>query len=95
MILKDSVFRGKPSIRGAFSNAAPFQKANRWISETPAYKTRVTVNGNKATFYFECHYVDVETQKLMLWNAVSTDLQKINGKWLITKMVSSTPTLVP
>lgn len=95
MTLKGAVFHGKPSIRGAFSNSAPFQKDNRWISETPAYKTRVTVNGDKGTFYFECHYVDVDTQKLALWNAVSADVQKIKGNWLITKMTSSTPLLVP
>ena len=95
MILGPSTFRGKSSIRGAFSNSKPFQKENRWISETPAYKTRVTVSGNKGTFYFECHYVDVATQKLTLWNGVSADLQKIKGRWLITKMVASTPPLVP
>ena len=95
MILGSAVFHGKPAIRTAFSGAKPFQKENRWISETPAYKSRVTLSGNKGTFYFECHYIDVETQKLTLWNGVSADLQKIKGKWLITKMVASTPPLVP
>ena len=95
MILGPATFHGKPSIRGAFANSKPFQKENRWLSETPAYKTRITVSGNKGTFYFECHYIDVATQKLALWNGVSADIQKVNGKWLITKMVASTPPLVP
>lgn len=96
MILGQSVTaHGKAAIRHAFSVAKPFQTENHWISETPAYKTRVTVSGGKGTFYFECHYVDVETQKLVFYNAVSADVQKIKGKWLITKVVGSTPTLVP
>jgi hypothetical protein len=45
--------------------------------------------------YFECHYVDVDTGKVVLVNGISQDLQKINGKWLITKTVGSSPILEP
>ena len=38
--------------------------SEHWISDTPAYKIRATVNGNRGTLYFECHYVDVDTQKV-------------------------------
>ena len=37
---------------------AVFQPENHWVSDTPAYKIRITVNGDKGTLYFECHYVD-------------------------------------
>jgi len=87
--------KGKPAIRAVFSKAGPFQQENRWVSETPAYKIRTTVVGKRATLYFECHYVDVDTGKVVLVNGISQDLQKINGKWLITKTVGSSPILEP
>ncbi len=52
---------GKAEIRALFAKAGPFQPQNHWISDTPAYKIRTTVNGNKGTLYFECHYIDVDT----------------------------------
>ena len=87
--------KGKPAIRAIFSKAGPFQPQNKWVSETPAYKIRTTVVGKRATLYFECHYVDVDTGKVVLVNGISQDLQKINGKWLITKTVGSSPILEP
>src|SRR5205085_9670735 len=40
--------RGAAQIRSFFAHkAAPFQQENHWVSETPAYKTRITVNGDK------------------------------------------------
>src|SRR5262249_18318026 len=87
--------QGKPAIRALFAKAASFQPQNHWVSETPAYKIRTTVIGTNATLYFECHYVDADTGKVVLVNGISMDLQKINGKWLITKVVSSTPILEP
>ena len=56
---------GKAEIRKFFeTKAAPFQPVNHWLSDTPAYKIRTTVNGDKGTLYFECHYIDTKTQKV-------------------------------
>ena len=30
---------------------------NNWVSETPIYKVRIRVNGDRGTLYFECVYV--------------------------------------
>ena len=87
---------GAKQIRDFFANkAAPFQPENEWVSETPAYKIRVTVNGNKGTLYFECHYVDVDTGKVAATVGADQDVRKINGRWLITKLISSSATLKP
>jgi hypothetical protein len=87
---------GKDQIRDFFKNkAAPFQAANHWVSETPAYKIRATVNGDKGTLYFECHYVDVKTQKIVSIVGADQTVQQIDGKWLITSSASATPTLSP
>jgi ketosteroid isomerase-like protein len=88
-------YRGKAAIRGLFAKAGPFQLQNHWESDTPAYKIRVTVNGNRGTLYFECHYVDVDTGKVAVAVGADQDVRKINGKWLITKGIGSSVTLKP
>ena len=88
-------YSGKRAIRGVFAKSGPFQPQNHWESDTPAYKIRTTVNGNKGTLYFECHYIDVETGKVVLVVGGDNEVRKIQGKWLFTKLVSSSPTLKP
>jgi hypothetical protein len=91
-----TILRGKKEIRDFFTNqAAPFQHAHHWISDTPAYKIRSTVNGDKGTLYFECHYVDVKTQKVVQVVGADQDVARINGRWLITRLIAATPKLSP
>jgi uncharacterized protein (TIGR02246 family) len=85
---------GTKQIRNFFvTKAAPFQPGNHWLSDTPAYKIRTTVDGDRGTLYFECHYVDVDTGKVMAVVAADLDVAKINGRWLITNSVGASPTL--
>jgi SnoaL-like domain len=87
---------GAAQIRDFFAHmAAPFQPANHWVSDTPAYKVRATVNGDKGTLYFECDYVDVKTNKVVNVVAADENVQKINGKWLITSSAATPATLKP
>ena len=78
-----------------FAKAGPFQAQNHWESDTPAYKIRITVDGNKGTLYFECHYIDVDTGKVATAVGADQELRKINGKWLIINLAASTVTLKP
>jgi hypothetical protein len=89
--------------------AGGLQAANKFVSLSPAYKTKyVPVKDEdgqwKSSVYFECHYFDVSldpTTGLPLWAAKShVDLdgeaRKINGRWLLTKVSSSAvPVPVP
>ena len=84
---------GKTQIRAFFRTAGPFLPGHHWVSDTPSYKIRITVNGDKGTLYFECHYVDVKTGKLAALVGADQNLQKIDGKWLITSAASATPKL--
>jgi hypothetical protein len=93
--IKGTTFTGKAAVRKVFAKAAPFQAQNHWESDTPAYKIRTTLHGNRGTLYFECHYIDVDTGKVILVVGGDNDVRKINGKWLFTKLVSSSPTLKP
>ena len=83
--VEDQALTGKPAIRHWFAteNKAFFPQ-NHWIADTPTYKIRATVNGDKGTLYFECHYIDPKTWKVMAVAGVNHTLQKIDGKWLIT-----------
>ena len=86
--------------------AGGLQPANKWVSLTPAYKTKyVPVKKDDqwtSTTYFECHYFDVSTNPATgqpFWTAKShVDLtgeaMKIDGKWLLTR-VSTTAVGIP
>jgi ketosteroid isomerase-like protein len=87
---------GKQKIRQFWLNkSVAFEPTNRWVSETPAYKVRITVNGDRGTLHFECHYIDVKTKKLVVAVAADQEVARINGKWLITDMVAQSATLSP
>src|ERR1044072_1401071 len=87
--INGTTYTGKADIRKFFEGAGPFQPQNHWVSDTPAYKIRTTVNGDKGTLYFQCHYIDVKTQKLGPVVGADQDMKKIDGKWLITNSVAS------
>ena len=86
---------GKAAIREFWLTTKPFQPENNWVSETPAYKLRASVHGDKGTLYFECHYVDPATK--MVVGVVGADQQvaRINGEWLVTSNVGASPILEP
>jgi hypothetical protein len=87
-------YTGKDQIRRFFETKnAAFMPQHHWESDTPAYKMKVTLHGDKATLYFECHYVDVNTSELMSVVGVDHNLQKIKGKWLIVEG-SGAPTVL-
>ena len=89
-------YSGKDQIRAFFATkAAPFQPQNNWVSETPAYKIRITVNGDSGTLYFECHYVDVATRTVKAVVGADLNVSRVNGRWLIVNSVSASPILSP
>lgn len=85
---------GKAQIRQWFATQSKaFKPGDVWESDTPSYKIRINQNGDKATMYFECHYIDPKTRKVVAWAGVTHTLQKIKGRWLIVDSASSNPTL--
>jgi ketosteroid isomerase-like protein len=90
-----ATYRGKSQLRAFFSKIGPFQPQNDWISDTPAYKIKVTVHGSKGTLYFECHYLDYATKQLKSWGGINLNVQKIKGQWLAVNGQGSTPVLKP
>jgi ketosteroid isomerase-like protein len=85
---------GVDEIREFWMTKSPaFDPANTWVSDHPAYKLEVTVNGDRGTLHFECHYVDAETAKVVAVTAGDADVAQIDGKWLITNFVGGTTEL--
>jgi ketosteroid isomerase-like protein len=73
--------------------SASFEPQNHWVSDHPAYKLEITVNGDRGTLHFECHYVDVETGAVVSTTTADFDVARIDGKWLITNMIGGTTVL--
>jgi uncharacterized protein (TIGR02246 family) len=73
--------------------SASFEPQNHWLSDHPAYKLEITVNGDRGTLHFECHYVDIETGEVVAATTADFDVARIDGKWLITNMVGGTTVL--
>jgi uncharacterized protein (TIGR02246 family) len=86
---------GKDAIRRFWSKAPVFQPKNHWVSETPAYKIRITVSGDRGTLYFECHYVDPKTRKVKKTAGADQQVARINGRWLVTNHIGASPALKP
>ena len=87
---------GKAQIRHWFATQnGAFMPSHHWESDTPSYKIRINLNGDKASMYFECHYVDPKTATIVAKAGVTHTLQKINGEWLITNSAGSTAVLSP
>jgi ketosteroid isomerase-like protein len=85
---------GAEQIRQTWLNSKSFQQATHWVSDHPAYRLRVTVNGDRGTLHFECHFIDADTREVAAVTAGDFDVARIDGRWLITKMVGSTAELV-
>jgi hypothetical protein len=86
-------YSGKDQIRQFFTGAAPFKPENNWVSDTPAYKSRVTVAGDKGTLYFQCDYIDVASKLVKITVSADQQVARVNGAWVITSAVSATPSL--
>jgi ketosteroid isomerase-like protein len=85
---------GLDEIRRFWSEeAAPFAPENNWMSDHPAYKLEITVNGDRGTLHFECHYVNIDTGEIVSATTADFEVARIDGKWLITNMVGGTTDL--
>jgi ketosteroid isomerase-like protein len=85
---------GVGEIREFWTEKSPaFEPTNNWISDHPAYKLEITVNGDRGTLHFECHFVDAETGKVVAVTATDMDVARIEGQWLITNFVGGTTDL--
>jgi len=84
---------GRKQIEDVWRNSVAWKPETHWLSDHPAYKLRVTINGDRGTLHFECHFVDVDTGTVAAVTAGNLDVAKIDGSWLVTNFVGSTSEL--
>jgi uncharacterized protein (TIGR02246 family) len=84
---------GREQIRQVWLKSVAFQSETHWLSDHPAYKLNATVDGDRCTLHFECHFIDVENGKVAALTAGNLDVVKIDGRWLITNFLGSTSEL--
>lgn len=84
---------GKEQIRQVWLKSVAFKPETHWLSDHPAYKLKATVDGDRGTLHFECHFIDVDTGKVAAVTAGNLDVARIGGSWLITNFVGSTSEL--
>ena len=84
---------GRDEIRKFWATSNAFKPETQWLSDHPAYKLKVTIDGDRGTLHFECHFVDVKTGKVAAVTAGNLDLARIDNRWLITNFVGSTSEL--
>jgi len=94
LIFASNTAVGKKQIRDFWLGTSKSFKEH-WVSDTPAYKVRITVNGDRGTLFFECHYADPKTEKLVSVTAADADVERIDGHWLITNLTGASATLKP
>jgi ketosteroid isomerase-like protein len=84
---------GREQIREVWLNSVGWKPETHWLSDHPAYKLKVTVDGDRGTLHFECHFIDIDTGKVAALTAGTLDVARIEGRWLITNFVGSTAEL--
>ena len=84
---------GRSQIEDVWKNSVAWKPETHWLSDHPAYKLKVTIDGDRGTLHFECHFVDVDTGKVAAVTAGNLDVARIDGRWLITNFVGSTSEL--
>jgi hypothetical protein len=89
-----SPYVGTEQLRGFWLNSGSFK--NRRFSLVPSFKTRITVRGNEADLYFECHDVadyDQPTRTIINNSFLAGTLRHVDGKWVFYDMSAgpSTP----
>ena len=77
------------------TKAETFQEDTTWVSDHPAYKVEITVNGDRGTLHFECHYIDYKTNTVAFTTVADFDVARIDGRWLITTGIAATTELAP
>ena len=86
---------GIQQVRDTWLKSKPFKPENHWTSDHPAWKLEVKVSGDRGTLHFECHFIDVKSGTVAGVTAADMDVARIDGRWLITRMLGGTGELGP
>lgn len=80
-------YTGKEQIRKFIETTASFKPENHWVSSTPAYKIRISSDGDRGTLYFECDYIDVDSRAVKAVVGADVKVARSKDHWIFTKVV--------
>jgi hypothetical protein len=80
----NKVYTGKAEVRRYWADVSgPFRPEHHWIGYTPAMRMHAEVQGDKATLYFECLWMDVDSNAVGTHSFSDMKLARVNGHWLV------------
>ena len=80
----NKTYSGKAEVRRYFSEiAAPFKPGNHWVGYTPAMRIKTAVQGDTATLYFECLWMDADKNAIGVHSFSDMTLVRSGDAWLV------------
>jgi hypothetical protein len=81
----NKVYISKAEVRRYWADVSgPFRPEHRWIGYTPAMRMVAQVDGDKATLYFECLWMDVDHDSVGAHSFSDMKLVRVLGHWLVS-----------
>ena len=80
----NKVYSGNAEVRRYWAEVSgPFRPEHHWIGYTPAMRMHAEVDGDKATLYFECLWMDVDNNAVGTHSFSDMKLARVHGRWLV------------
>ena len=80
----NKVYSGNAEVRRYWADVSgPFRPEHHWIGYTPAMRMHAEVEGDKATLYFECLWMDVDNNAIGAHSFSDMKLARAHGHWLV------------
>lgn len=81
---QNKLYRGKEQVRSYWADiSGPFRPEHHWIGYTFVPRIRSHVTGDRATLYFECLWMDVDSNAIGAHTFAAMDAARVNGHWLV------------
>ena len=80
----NKIYRGKAEVRHYWADVSgPYRPEHHWIGYTPAMRMHAEVEGDKASLYFECLWMDVDNNAVGTHSFSDMKLARVHGHWLV------------
>lgn len=80
----NKMYSGKAEVRRYWADVSgPFRAEHHWIGYTPAMRMHADVEGDKASLYFECLWMDVDNNSIGAHSFSDMKLVRVHGHWLV------------
>lgn len=80
----NKLYKGKEQVRSYWADVSgPFRPEHHRIGYTPAMRMHAQVDGNRATLYFECLWMDTDTNAVGAHSFSDMTLERVHGRWLV------------